>query len=129
MTEKTGQPMYIDTLDTAHPERVLLHISLDYSGFRAVFDLPGKRKLGIDIAAFVKKSGVIEVYEHLKGSEPGRYWLVKSNRYEVDGTDPLPLLAAYLKTTLGGIEHGYEDSFAETVLAGIRSERKDEQEP
>lgn len=115
--------MYIDTLGELHPERVLLHISLDYSGFRAVFDLPGKRKLGIDIAAFVKKSGVIEVYEHLRGSEPGRYWLIESRHYELAGTDPLPLLTMYLKKCIGGIEHSYEGSFAEVILAGLRSER------
>lgn len=118
--------MFIDTLDEQHPERVLNNVHLDCSGFRVRFDLPGNRGLQIEINAFAKKNGTIEVYEHLQGRETStRYWLVKSNRYYVESTDPLPLLASYLKTALGGIECSYEDSFAEVILAGLRDEKEE----
>lgn len=123
--DKTGQRMYIDSLDEQHPERVLSAIRLTYAGFQVVFDLDTeerpKRKLDITINAFTKKDGTIEVYEHLKGMEPyGRYWLIDSGHFIVDGADPLPLLTGYLTTAIGGIEHGYEGSFAEVILAGVR---------
>lgn len=124
MSEKTGQPMFIDTLDEQHPERVLSSIHLDYTGFRVVFDLPAERKLQIEINAFAKENSTIEAYEHLQGRESyHRYWLVESRRYEVSGTDPLPLLTSYLKTAIGGIEHSYEGSFAEVLLAASREKR------
>ena len=126
MTDKTGQKMFIKSLNEHHPERVLKNIRLDYMGFRALFDLPHERRLEVTINAFSKENGVLEVYEHLQGSEPGRYWLIDSGRYEVSGTDPLPLLEAYLKMTIGGIEHGYEGSFAEVVLAGYRRDVSEE---
>jgi len=79
---------------------------------------------GIEIKAFVKENGTIEVYEHLQGRESfHRYWLIESRRYEVSGTDPLPLLASYLRTVIGEIEHGYEGSFAEVLLASFRGEK------
>ena len=127
MSEKTGHPMFIESLGEQHPSRALLSISLDYTGFRVLFDLPCKRKLEIEIVAFAKENSTIEVYEHLKGSEPGRYWLINSNHYIVSGTDHLPLLKAYLRTAIGGIENSYEGSFAELILAQWRKENgKDE---
>lgn len=129
MSDKTGQPMFIDSLDEQHPERVLTSIRLDYTGFHVVFDLHTEenpeRKLEITINAFTKEDGTIEVYEHLKGSGMyRRYWLIDSGRYIVNGTDPLPLLTSHLKTAIGGIEHAYEGSFAEVMLAQWRGESK-----
>jgi len=114
--------MFIDTLSEQHPERVLRGLNLEYTGFLVYFDLPDERRLSITIHAFVNKDG-IEIYEHLQGSDQHRRcWLVESNHYIVNGTDPLPLLTSYLKTTIGGIEHGYEGSFAEVLLAGWKAE-------
>lgn len=124
MSDKTGQAMFIDSLDEQHPDRVLRSISLDFAGFRVVFDLPDERRLEITINAFAKDDGTIEVYEHLQGAEPyHRYWLIDSGHFIVSGTDPLSLLTSYLKKTLGGIEHGYEGSFAEVLLAPWRGEQ------
>lgn len=130
MTEKTGHPMFIDTLNEQHPDRVLSNIHMDYFGFRVVFDLPNARALEIDINAFAIEGGTIEIYEHIKGRESQyRYWLIESRHYKVRGTNHLPLLTSYLKTALGGIEHGYEGSFAEVVLAGLRDEKAEVAEP
>src|SRR5258706_15850809 len=101
--EKTGQKMFIESLDEQHPERVLSAIRLDYTGFHVVFDLHTEenpeRKLEITINAFTKEDGTIEVYEHLKGlGMYRRYWLIDSGHFIVDGTDPLPLLERYLRT-------------------------------
>lgn len=121
MTEKTGQKMFIESLDKQHPERVLKVIQLEYMGFSVIFDLPAKRSLKVTINAYAKEDNTVEVYEHLIGSERhGRYWLIDSGHFIVDGTDPLPLLTGYLATALGGIEHGYEGSFAEVILAAFR---------
>lgn len=131
MSEKTGQPMFIDSINERHPERVLKSIRVDYAGFHVVFDLHiekhehPKRNLTITINAFIKDDGTIEVYEHLKGAESyGRYWLIDSGHYIVNRTDPLTLLTSYLSTALGGIENSYAGSFAEVLLAPWRGESK-----
>ena len=113
--------MFIGSLERDYPGRVLKSIRADFAGFQATFDLPIERRLQIEISVFVKDHAMLEVYEHIKGSEPGRYWLTTSNHYDVSGADPLPLLETYLQTAIGGVEHGYEGSFAEVLLRSIRS--------
>lgn len=109
--------MYIDAIDERHPERVLKQLYLRYTGFSVLFDLPSERQLKIEINVFAKEDNSFEVYEHVHGAESShRYWLAESNRYEADGTDPLPLLTLYLKTAIGGIEQSYEGSFASMLL-------------
>lgn len=113
--------MFIESLDEQYPKRVLKSIRLTYEGFQVVFDLPQQRYLEITIHAFAKEDHIL-VFELLKGTESGRYWLIDSRRHAVIG-DILPLLESYLRTTIGGIEHGYEGSFAEMILASIRCEQ------
>lgn len=124
MGEHTERKMFIESLNEQYPECVLRSIHLEYTGFRVVFDLPSERRLDVTINAFSKEDGTIEIYEHLQGAEPYRYWLIDSNYYSVSGADPLPLLESYLRTTIGGIEHGYEGSFAEVLLAAYRREQE-----
>lgn len=117
--------MFIDTVDEQYPGRVLKQLYLRYTGFSVLFDLPSERQLKIEINVFAKEDNSLEVYEHVHGVEPSRrYWLAESRRYEVSGIDPLPLLEAYLKTTIGGIEHSYEGSFAEVLLKVMRSDKQ-----
>lgn len=122
MTEKTKQKT-LHTLARRYPGRVLKNIRFEYSGFHVHFDLPHKRRLEIGVSAYAKENSTIEVYETIKGSDQRRYWLIDGNSYTVDGTDPLPLLTSYLKTTLGVVEHGYEGSFVEVILAAFRDEK------
>lgn len=116
------KPKTLHTLARRYPGRVLKNIRIEYSGFDVHFDLPRKRHLSISVSAYARGDELIEVYETAKGSDGHRYWLIDGNSYKVDGTDPLPLLLSYLKTTIGGIEHGYEGSFAEVILASFRGE-------
>lgn len=127
LATKTKQKM-LHTLARRFPGRVLRNIRFEYSGFQMLFDLPRKRRLEIGVSAYAKKNGTIEVYETIKGSDQHRYWLIDGNSFTVGGTDPLALLASYLKTTIGGVEHGYEGSFAEILLASFRSEKEGEHE-
>lgn len=122
MTTKTKQKM-LHTLARRFPGRVLRNIRFEYGGFQALFDLPRKRRLEISVSAYAKENGTIEVYETIKGSDSHRYWLIDGNSDTVDGADPLPLLTSYLRTTIGGIEHGYEGSFAEIILTAFRNEK------
>lgn len=113
----------LHTLARRYPGRVLKNIRFEYGGFDVHFDLPRKRHLSISVSAYARENGTIEVYETAKGSDSSHYWLIDGNSYTVDGTDPLPLLTSYLKTAIGGIEHGYEGSFAEVILTAFRGEK------
>jgi hypothetical protein len=123
MTAKTRQKT-LHTLARRYPGRVLKNIRFEYGGFDVHFDLPRKRRLAISVSAYAKENGTIEVYETAKGSNAHHYWLIDGNSYTVEGTDPLPLLTSYLKTTIGRIEHSYEGSFAEVALAVFRVEKE-----
>lgn len=118
----TTKPKTLHTLARRYPGRVLKNIRFDYASFDVSFDLPRKRHLQLSVSAYASKSGTIDVYETAKGSDGHHYWLIDASSYTLKGTDPLPLLLSYLKTTIGGIEHGYEGSFAEVILASFRGE-------
>lgn len=118
-----AKPKTLHTLARRYPGRVLKNIRFDYASFDVHFDLPCKRHLSISVSAYASKSGTIDVYEAAKGSDAHHYWLIDASSYTLKGTDPRPLLLSYLKATIGGVEHGYEGSFAEVILTSFRDKK------
>ena len=111
--------MFIDTIEQRYPDRVLLHIDLDHTGFVTLFELPGNSRLKIDISVhpYKGKLAIFEVAHEQR--ETGRYAFIDSKEYALEGdtSSILPLLKQYLQMTIGDIdEHTYEGSFAGMVL-------------
>lgn len=111
--------MFIDSIEEQYPDRVLLHIDLRHTGFIALFELPGNRRVKVDVSIhhYKGKLAVFEIaHEQL---EIGRYPFIQSKEYELEGNAAsiLLLLRQYLRTTSGDIEaHTYEGSFAGLVI-------------
>src|SRR5215469_10146041 len=120
MTEQTTQKMFIDSLARRYPGRVLSSLQVNYSGFRAFFDLPRKRHLEINLSVYALEGDTLEIYAVARGTQPGRFWLNKSATQKVSGADPLPLLASYLSLVIGSTQQSYEGSFAEVLLTSFR---------
>lgn len=116
--------MFIDTINEQYPGRVLNDVTLDYCGFGALFDLPENRKLKVRVHLYVIETG-LEVYETAQETSYRRVHLSMGEHYLIDGSesDIMRLLETYLKQVLGGVEHGYEGSFATMLLERALTQR------